>query len=47
MTAPVLQTRQTVPAARRAPGRLNPVTGYALAALVSAAVWALLLSALF
>lgn len=48
MTAPVLQTRQRAPAARRAPGRLlNAVTGYALAALVSAAVWALLLSALF
>ncbi|MDQ1154206.1 hypothetical protein [Brevundimonas sp. SORGH_AS_0993] len=48
MTAPVLQNRQTMRAARRAPIRLfNPVIGYTLAAVVSAAIWGLLLSALF
>lgn len=48
MTAPVLETRETLPAPRRASaGLFNPVMGYTLAALVSAAIWGLLLSALF
>lgn len=49
MTAPVVPITSAPTRAReRSRARLiNPVTGYALAVVVSGAVWALLLSALF
>jgi len=43
MTAPVVP----IAPARTQARLINPVTGYALAVVISAAVWALLLSALF
>ncbi|MFN7129485.1 MAG: hypothetical protein ACK4OJ_10510 [Brevundimonas sp.] len=49
MRAPAIETTQTDKArVQVAASRLvNPVTGYALAAVVSAAFWAMLLTAIF
>lgn len=47
MTAPTIQTSTAQVRAARPRRLLNPVTGYALAILLSGAFWALLLTAIF
>ncbi len=49
MRAPAIETTQGEKARAQvvATRLINPVTGYALAAVVSAAFWALLLTAIF